>query len=101
VGSTAVGGAEGLPTYMQARTRRETYAAKLAELDYQERAGQLLDRAAVEAEALALGRELRETLLVLPSRLAQALAEASEPHECEALLEAALLEALERLARGR
>jgi phage terminase Nu1 subunit (DNA packaging protein) len=97
-------GAEGAsagPTYMQARTLREAYQAKLAELEYRERSGQLLDRAAAEAESLALGRELRETLLVLPPRLAQALAESSDPHECEAILEAALLEALETLASGR
>jgi len=91
----------GGPTYMQARTMREAYQAKLAELDYQERAGRSVDRAAIEAEAMALGRELREALLVLPARLGPALAEASDAHECEALLEAALLEALEVLAGGR
>jgi hypothetical protein len=86
---------------MQARTLREAANAKLAQLEYRERSGQLLDRTAIESEALALGRELRESLLVIPPRLAQALAESADPHECETLLEAAIVEALEALADGR
>jgi phage terminase Nu1 subunit (DNA packaging protein) len=92
---------DGVPTYMQARTLREAANAKLAQLEYRERSGQLLDRTAIESEALALGRELRESLLVIPPRLAQALAESADPHECETLLEAAIVEALEALADGR
>jgi hypothetical protein len=89
------------PTYMQARTLREAANAKLAQLDYQERSGQLLDRAATESEAMALGRELRENLLAIPARLAQGLADCSDAAACETLLEHALTEALEALADGR
>jgi hypothetical protein len=61
----------------------------------------LLDRAATESEAMALGRELRENLLAIPARLAQGLAECSDAAACETLLEHALTEALEALADGR
>jgi hypothetical protein len=89
------------PTYMQARTMRETFAARLVALEFRERDQQLLDRAATESEAMALGRELRENLLAIPARLAQGLAECSDAAACETLLEHALTEALEALADGR
>jgi hypothetical protein len=73
-------------TYMQAKTAREVYEAKTAQLEYEERVG-LLVRAADVRNALAKNiASLREGFLQLPSRLVPLLVVESDPAKLDALL---------------
>lgn len=59
--------------YHAARTAREQAAAKLADLEYQTKAGQLMRRDHVVDAVFDIGRGLREALAPVPDRLAQVL----------------------------
>jgi hypothetical protein len=61
-------------SYADARTRREAYEARLAKLEYEEKAGLLVTIAKVRANAFNLGRQVRDGLLNIPDRLAHELA---------------------------
>jgi len=54
------------PTFNDVRTEREIYAAKIAELDLQERLGKILDRKDVENAMVAAGRKIRQGLDEIP-----------------------------------
>lgn len=109
VGSTPAGGIPGVPpagadtqsknaTYMQAKTAREVYEAKSAQLDYEERSGKLIQMTAVES---VFGQGLaatRESLMQIPSREAAALAAETDAQKVEKHLADAIHAALTSLA---
>lgn len=70
--TTGMGGAGSSTnsTYHQARTAREVYEAKNAQMDFEVRAGRLVDAAQVEAKVQARAAALREALRQIPPRLA-------------------------------
>jgi len=82
--------AERLKAIWQARHERQKVM---------ERTGQLVPRAEVEREAFAAARAVRDKLLVLPTRLRDALAAEDDPQKVADLLEQELLLALSDLAR--
>jgi phage terminase Nu1 subunit (DNA packaging protein) len=86
-------GAQGV-TYAASRADRESFLAKLAELDYRRRSGELLEAEAVRAEVFKLGRRARDMLLALPERLAPRLAAGLDVGECHRILR----EEVERVA---
>jgi hypothetical protein len=61
------GGAE----YARARAEREHYSALLAKLEYEERAGKLIDTDDVKAQAFRTYREFRDRLLNIPDRVSE------------------------------
>lgn len=84
------------PDLSDATIRDKHFRAKLAELKYRERAGQLVDAAEVKAEIIDMITVCRTKLLGLPSKVKQRL-----PHltlEDLATLDAIVREALEDLA---
>lgn len=89
------------PTYMQAKTAREVYTAKLTKLDLEERQGSLISVAAVErvwASALAAARE---HLIQVRSRVAPELAAETDQFKIEQRLEMEHTQALNILAGVR
>jgi hypothetical protein len=50
------------PTYTDARTEREQYAAKLARLDYEQKMGNLLPKQEILDAMVASGRRIRQGL---------------------------------------
>ena len=52
-----------------AKTAKETYLAKLKELEYQEKKGLLLNREQVRDKEFQTGRALRDRLLALPAQI--------------------------------
>lgn len=54
---------------LKARTMRESYEAQTAKLDYQEKAGQLIDRAGVEMAMETAFRLVRDAIMATPDRL--------------------------------
>lgn len=82
-----------------AKTTREEWAGKLAELNYRERAGELLERAEVLRGLEDAGRGLRDTLFSIPPRLANVLAAETVPSNVRVRLEEEISQALANFAR--
>lgn len=92
----------GGPDYQKARARREEANANLAEIELAERAGGLMETAAVRAVLADVGATCRAALETLPAILAPQLATLNDDHAIRQLLEehigAALNELCDRLA---
>jgi phage terminase Nu1 subunit (DNA packaging protein) len=72
--ASTVGGADDGPLpFPEAKAMRETYLAKIARLEYQLRAGGLLEKSAVAREWASALRDLRARLLAVPARCGAAL----------------------------
>jgi len=87
-------------SYQLARARREHFNAKIAELNYQMRAGRLVDADEVTRAAFKTARAVREAMLNIPDRLASQLAGETDARRVHDLLTAELERALEALADG-
>lgn len=55
--------------YGKAKAVRETYLAKIAKLDFEERSGKLIDSDEVEADWFNAGRLVRDGMLAIPDRI--------------------------------
>jgi hypothetical protein len=83
--SAEPGGSSG-PTYAQSRAIREAYQARLAKLDYEEKAGKLLPADAVRVAMFNAGRKARDMLMALPDRIAPLVVGNPDQHEVHRLL---------------
>lgn len=72
--------------FRQAQAQERAYSAKLAELDYRERSGELVRRVVVERELAAKLVALRESLEVLADRLASVVAAESDAAACRRMI---------------
>ena len=84
-------------TYADARTMREAYRAKMAELEYKEKAGLLTSAEKVKQQAFKSSRIIRDELLSIPERLADLLAAEDSPENVQKLLLTEIEAALNRL----
>ena len=66
-------------SYLKARSEREQYAAKSAQLDYLKTVGKLVEAAAVRREVVEALAQLKTSLLRVPERSAQLLAAEGDP----------------------
>ena len=85
------------PSFQQARAVRETFRAKLARLEFEEKTSTLLNAADVEREAFEIGKQVKTALMALPPRLAELVAAEDDPARCRQLLEEEIRQALETL----
>lgn len=74
-------------TYMQAKTAREVYEAKIKQLDYEELTGKMLPADQVKAHLAGKIVAMRDAFLQIPSRLVSVLAAETDPVKIHALLE--------------
>ena len=86
--------------YMIAKTREAVARAARQEMDTQERAGELVNRAAVELAAFTLARDSQDTLLSIADRLAPLLAAESDAGLVHELLSTELRGVCRALATG-
>jgi len=93
--------------YQDARATREFYTAQKAELEYKQRAGQLVDKTELATALFGVGRTFRDSLQQLRPRLAALLASERDEHRIDQIMQGefdAMLEevadALQRLAAG-
>ena len=84
--------------FQAARTSREAYQAKLAEIEYRERIGQLVARAEVEDAFFELGQRLQRLLEGRQQVLAAKLAALASVEDCRAALEQSDRETCDRIA---
>jgi len=84
--------------YFRARAIRESYLARLAKIEFEERTAKLVSRDEVQVAAFTNGRTVRDNLLNIPDRLAATLAAETDPDRVHHLLSAEIRKALEELA---
>lgn len=85
--------------FNKARLAEKTYQAKLKEIEFKIKKGELIEKSAVEADASRFGAELRERLTSMPVRVA-ALCERKEAREIEMILQDAIQDALISLQKS-
>ena len=89
---------KGGPSLAVSKQVKAAYEAKLTELEYKERSGEMGNLQDVRKEAARLARQVRDLLLIVPSRNAAKVAVMSDPEEIRALLQAEIESALRGLA---
>ena len=89
----------GMPNYQMSRAVRETYNAKLARLDYEERSSKLLNAEDVAKDAVEVARRVRGRVFGIPGQMAAVLASETDSRVIERLLGQELRTALEELSR--
>jgi len=85
-------------SYEDARRRRESAEASIAEMKQAEMEGKLIQADAVRAAWSTLITSTRDALLQIPSRIAPVLAAETDLVRCTAVLEDALRQALSQLS---
>jgi len=86
-------------TYMQAKTAREVYEAKLAQLDYERESGKLIKKQEVDGAMFEIARSIRDGLINCSRRIAAEVAGLSTAEACEDAISRehrAILENMER-----
>jgi hypothetical protein len=91
------GGAGGLD-YFRARAIRESYLARLAKIEFEEKSAKLISRDEVQVAAFTKARTVRDSLLNIPDRLAATLAAESEADKVHQMLTLEIRKALDELA---
>ena len=85
--------------FNKARLAEKTYQAKLKELEYKLKHGELVERDKVEADAQATGSLVREQLMSIPVRFS-GLCEGRTARDIEEILEDAINDALKALQKS-
>ena len=85
-------------SFAEAQAEKESYKAKLAKLEYEEKIGKLVDRESVERDAFRVARIVRDAMLSIPDRLAGLVTAESDQVKNHALLTQEILAALKGLA---
>ena len=90
-------GAGGLD-YFRARAIRESYLARLAKIEFEEKTAKLVSRDEVQVAAFTRGRVVRDNLLNIADRLAATLAAENDVDKVHRLLSDEIRMALDALA---
>lgn len=72
--------------YEESKAREKEFKAKIQELDYKQRIGELIERAAVEKELFEMARKVRNNIMTIPSKVMDQLAATTDPYEVEKIL---------------
>ncbi|MBE0660757.1 MAG: hypothetical protein IH602_23890 [Bryobacteraceae bacterium] len=91
------GGAGGLD-YFRARAIRESYLARLAKIEFEEKSAKLVSRDEVQIAAFTKARTVRDSLLNIPDRLAATLAAEADADNVHQMLTVEIRKALDELA---
>ena len=80
--------------YSKARAVRESYLARLAKIDFEERTEKLVSRDEMQVAAFSRFRMFRDGMLNIPDRLAAVLAAETDPRQVHELLATEIRKAL-------
>lgn len=86
--------------YALSRAKKEKYNAKIAKLEFEERSGRLVCAEKIKKDAFKLGRNIRDSILNIPDRVAAQLASETEAFEVHKILKDELTKALSELCEG-
>ncbi len=81
----------------ESERRRKHFNAKVAELEYLEKKGELVPAEKVRRDAFAMARRTRDAMLLIPTRLMALLAVEDDAQRVRELLDAEIRKALEGL----
>jgi hypothetical protein len=95
--SADAAGAGGLD-YFRARAIRESYLARLAKIEFEEKTAKLISRDEVQVAAFTKARTVRDNLLNIPDRLAATLAAEADADKVHQTLTGEIRKALDELA---
>jgi hypothetical protein len=84
--------------YSKARAVKESYLARLAKIDFEERTGKLVSRDEMRVAAFNKYRTFRDGMLNIPDRLAAVLAAESDPRRTHELLSTEIRKTLEEFS---
>ena len=90
----------GIPSYADSRAIREAYAARITKLEYEEKAGKLVDKAELKLRLAKLHMAVRDALRTVPDRVAPIVAAESNQAKIHAMLLKEIGQALEGLGDG-
>jgi hypothetical protein len=90
-------GAGGLD-YFRARAIRESYLARLAKIEFEEKTAKLISRDEVQVAAFTKARTVRDSLLNIPDRVAATLAAETDADNVHQMLTVEIRKALDELA---
>ncbi len=93
-GAAAEQSGNGHTSFAKFRSAREAYQAKLAQLDYEERAGKLVRKDEIDREAFEAARLIRDRFLALPQELGGTLVGMTDEKEIIQYLRAKIRDAL-------
>ena len=97
---TSVGVQPLLPSLATSRAVREACRAKIAQLDYEERRGKLLDADRMRQAIIEVNRSTRDRMLAIPNRVAPILAAIDDAAEVRRVLAEEIRVACEELRRA-
>ena len=86
--------------YSKARAVKESYLARLAKIDFEERTEKLVSRDEMKVAAFNRYRTFRDGMLNIPDRLAAVLAAESDPRRTHELLATEIRKALTEFSDG-
>jgi hypothetical protein len=84
--------------YSKARAVRESYLARLAKIDFEERTEKLVSRDEIQVAAFNRYRTFRDGMLNIPDRLAAVLAAEADPRQVHEMLATEIRKALTEFA---
>lgn len=85
-------------SFAASRAVRETYQARLAKLEFEQKSGKLVEVDQIKVRAFKLARSARDQLLTMPDRLAPILASETDVLEVHRLLTEDIERTCERIA---
>jgi phage terminase Nu1 subunit (DNA packaging protein) len=80
---------------LEAKTEKERFQAKLLELEFKEKTGELISAEKAKREAFKLGRLIRDAILNVPSQICNELAAETDPFKVHQKLSYSLTKAME------
>lgn len=88
------------PTLVESKTLQAAYQARLAQIEYEEKSGKLIDNELVKKEAFKLARLTRDAMLAIPDRLAAELAGITDPFVVHQKMMAEVRSAIEEVTKA-
>ena len=82
----------------KSRDAKQYFEAKLLELEYKKKSGEVISVAEMQSTVMELTRRARDMLLTTAARIAPVLAGTNDTQECYRLVETEMNDALDRLA---
>lgn len=82
----------------QSKLAQSVYRARLLELEFKQKAGQLVDKKEVYLALYEAGREVKTSIMTVPDRYIDAIFSAKTRNEAHTILAKALIEALDVLS---
>jgi hypothetical protein len=90
-----------VPSYMESKSIKEAFLARITQLEYDEMRGKLISAEKVRTDAFVLGRTLRDAIMAVPDRISAQLASESDQHAVHRILLTELTLALEELVSAQ